>query len=116
MRKWVLFPGRFQPFHDGHEAVVRTLLGRGHSVLIMPMRCMGMDWTENPYRDDEREAMVQQRFAKEIADGVVAVQSIPPIAGVAYGRRPGWEQIKVRLGATTEAISGTKIRQDIGHA
>ncbi len=97
--KTTLFPGRFQPWHQGHGAVVQTLLGLGHQVII------GVRDTEvgpdNPYSMMSRVSVIKYIFSDEPR---VTVRPIPDFDEIAFGREPGWGVHEVRLPADVEAI------------
>ena len=105
-RKVSLVIGRFQPFHDGHKALIQVLLDEGKKV------CVGiMDTTpddENPYSLKERVAMVVEAFG-----GAVECASVPPIAEVCYGRNVGYKVRRVYHGSGTESISASHIRAGV---
>jgi len=98
--------GRFQPFHKGHEAIVRTLLDEGRNV------CIAIRNTEraenNPYSADERVQMIEGYFKNEPRVKIIV---IPDIANVIYGRKVGWGVREIRLSEEIENISATKIRE-----
>jgi len=105
-----LFIGRWQPLHDGHEALIRSVLDTGKPVLVL-MRPGGTD-ADNPYSDDERLAMFRRRFGPEMAGGRLVVVPLPlDINEVCYGRDVGWGVREIRLDSSTEAISGRAIRR-----
>ena len=100
-----LFIGRWQPFHDGHKALIQTALDRGKKVLIA-IRETPLD-EKNPYTVEERAQMIKEALPE------VEVMSIPDIDEVIYGRDVGYKVIQERLSPELEAISGTKIRDSL---
>lgn len=97
-----LVPGRFQPFHDGHAAIVQKLLDEGKNVCIA-LRDTIID-AKNPYSITEREAMIKTKFPN------IKIITIPDIEEVIYGRDVGWGMREIRLSPDLESISATKIR------
>lgn len=56
---FLVFIGRFQPFHRGHEAVVRTALGKAAHVIVLIGSAHRPRCSRNPWSFEEREAMVR---------------------------------------------------------
>lgn len=106
--KYSLMIGRFQPFHDGHEALVRALIKEGKNVCIA-IRSTMRD-KSNPYSIEQRMRMIQDRLKLEIFNRKVVVSVIPDIEEVVYGRKVGWGIREIKLDEKTEEISATKIR------
>ena len=107
--QYSLMIGRFQPFHKGHEALVRKVLDEGKNVCIS-LRDTPID-EANPYSVNERINMVKQVFPGEIKTGRVEISVIPDIDEVVYGRNVGWSSREIHLDEKTESISATKIRE-----
>ena len=111
-----LFIGRFQPFHDGHRALINSVLDEGKDVIIA-IRDTPVSETD-PYSVQARRAMIRDAFPDEHR---VEIMEIGDIAEICYGRDVGYTFREIRLDAATEAISGTAIRQasrssgDAGH-
>lgn len=106
--KYSFMIGRFQPFHDGHEAMIRNLLEDNKNVCIA-IRSTMRD-KQNPYSIEQRMRMIQDRLKLEIFNRKVVVSVIPDIEEVVYGREVGWGIREIKLDKKTEAISATKIR------
>ncbi|MBI5226710.1 adenylyltransferase/cytidyltransferase family protein [Candidatus Micrarchaeota archaeon] len=62
-RLTVVFPGRFQPFHNGHYHVLKRLLGRYN--VIVAIGCADLQNEDNPFSADERKKMIQASFQKK---------------------------------------------------
>lgn len=101
--KYSLLIGRFQPFHDGHAAMVDALLAEGKHVCIA-LRDTPLD-ASNPYTPEERQEMIRARYGDRVKTIVV-----PDIEEVVYGRDVGYSIRQLHLGAEIESISATKIR------
>lgn len=54
----LVFIGRFQPFHNGHLAVVRHALDHGDQVLVLAGSAFRPRSTRDPFTADERAAMI----------------------------------------------------------
>ena len=102
--KYSLFIGRWQPFHDGHKALIQKVLDEGKQVCVA-VRDTPLSETD-PYTAEERVKMIQDAFPQ------AKVIVIPDIFEVVYGRRVGYGIRELHLDEKTEAISGTKIRHD----
>ena len=99
-----LIIGRFQPFHDGHYALIQTLLDEGKDVVVA-VRDTPFN-KDNPYSVFERRQMIHHA----LGDGVVTVV-IPDIEEVIYGRKVGWKIREIILDEGTQEISATAIRK-----
>ncbi len=101
-------PGRWQPLHDGHVALIRTLLAEGRLVVIGIMDTPIS--TRNPHTLATRKAMFRKAFKRELDQGLLRLLPMPWVDEVVYGRDVGWRCREVRLDEETEAISGTGLR------
>jgi len=100
-----LFIGRYQPFHEGHQKLIGSVLKEGKKVLIA-VQDRPFD-EKNPYNMEERILRIKEFYKNEPNVEVIA---IPGIAEVCYGRDVGWGIRRIRLDQQTEEISATKIR------
>jgi cytidyltransferase-like protein len=112
MAKYSLFIGRYQPLHEGHIKLIRTVLDEGKNVLVA-LRDVE-DKTNDPYSVAERMVMFEKEFPEEIASKQMVVIGTPDIEEVCYGRKVGWGMREIVLDAETQAISATKIREERG--
>lgn len=101
-----LFPGRFQPFHDGHEAVVRQLLEDGHQVVIGVRDTM--KGPDNPYSMEWRIMAIARIFEDEPD---VDVWPMPDFEFLAHGRDPGWRLVRVNVSASLAEIKARDLRR-----
>ena len=99
-----LFIGRWQPFHDGHKALIDRVLSEGKEVLIA-IRDTEIS-EDNPYTVEERRSMIEAVYGN-----AVEVIVIPDIDEVCYGRKVGYRIREIRLSEEIEKISGTEIRR-----
>lgn len=63
MKTCVLFPGRFQPFHNGHVWVVKNIIDlcktSGHDTIVFGLgSCQSQRTQRNPFTVDERENII----------------------------------------------------------
>lgn len=103
--KYSLFIGRYQPLHEGHIKLIRSVIAEGKNVCVA-LRDTEID-NNNPYSTIERIAM----FNKLLPEVKVIV--IPDIEEVCYGREVGWGIREIRLDKEIENISATKIRKSM---
>ena len=108
-QKSSLFVGRWQPFHQGHKALVETILKRGKPVVIA-IRDTEIDHN-NPFSTFERWSMIQKALA-EYGD-LVKIIVIPDINEICYGRDVGYGIRKIDLDQQLENISGTENRKQL---
>jgi len=109
VKKCSLFVGRWQPFHEGHKALIETVLKKGKPVVIA-IRDTAIDH-KNPYTTYERWSAIQNVF-KEYGD-LVKIVIIPDIDEICYGRDVGYKIRKINLPSRVTRISGTKTRNKI---
>ena len=102
----VLFPGRFQPFHAGHQEVVRQLLEGGDDVII-GIRDTDIN-EQNPYTAEARMQAIKYLYAKEPR---VSVRVIPDFDWIAAGRDPGWWLAYVEVDEEIANIRARDLRQ-----
>ena len=101
--KYSLFIGRYSPLHDGHKALIQSVLNEGKNVLVA-IRDTLISNTD-PFTYEEREKMFREHFGDK-----VKVIKIDDIEEIVYGRSVGWGIREVRLSPEIESISATKIR------
>lgn len=62
---YLVFIGRFQPFHDGHQAVVRHALTLAKNVMILIGSANCPRTLKNPFTYEERVGMILNAFGNE---------------------------------------------------
>ena len=106
-KKWVMFPGRWQPLHNGHLTIMNQTIEEGKNVWI------GIRDTEispsNPYDVSQRLEMIKRAFGPLYGPRVIA-SVIPDIEGIRYGRGVGYFVEQVEVPKEISEISATKIR------
>jgi cytidyltransferase-like protein len=103
-----LLIGRYQPFHDGHKALIEEGLRRVGQVCIAVRETQGTD-EKNPFDFHA----VKQRIEVAMAPyrGRVMIVRIPNITNVFYGRDVGYNVERLVLDEGIEQISATNIRK-----
>ena len=101
-----LFVGRYQPFHDGHRALIAEGIRRVGQACIA-VRSMQPD-EKNPYSFEYVRSRIESRL-REFAGRFVVVE-VPNITHVFYGRDVGYAVERIDLDAATQAISATDVR------
>lgn len=64
-RDALVFIGRFQPFHNGHKAVIDRALELAHKVVVVVGSSFSARNSRNPFTFDERKEMISSVFPKE---------------------------------------------------
>jgi len=132
-----LFVGRFQPFHNGHVAALRFILGECDEVIIMVGSAQFENTLVNPFSADERMEMIKAvlkaaNFEKKCAvvpvpdindhsKWVSHVKSLVPPFDVVYSNHELTQKLFKAAGITVkpipfyrrEELEGTKIRRAI---
>ena len=102
-KKYALFIGRWQPFHNGHKYLIDEALSRGENV------CVAIRDTEisdsNPYTAGQRVEMLRRVYGSRIE-----VIVIPDINSINIGRNVGYDVNFVEPPADIGKISGTNVR------
>lgn len=60
-----VFIGRFQPFHVGHESVIREALNQAKEVIVVVGSSFAARNIRNPFTFEERKAMIESVFPQE---------------------------------------------------
>lgn len=105
-----LFVGRFQPFHDGHLALIHEGLRRVGQVCIAVRDTGGTD-SKNPFDFEYVRARIEH--AMRACEGRFVVVPLPNVTHVFYGRDVGYAVERIELDADIEAISATRMRQQM---
>jgi nicotinamide mononucleotide adenylyltransferase len=97
--KRALFIGRWQPFHDGHEIIIREALAKGPVAIGVRQTDIDMD---NPMPVQCRITQIQETLEGED----VVVFAVPDIASIHIGRDVGYE-----VHRDVRGISGSEERR-----
>ena len=110
-KKYSLFIGRWQPWHDGHQWLIDQRLNEGKNVCIA---IRDVETNENqPWESNVIKQNLDRRFIREIREGKIKITIIPDIESVNYGRGVGYEIIEHVPPDTVKEISATKIREQM---
>lgn len=102
-----LLLGRYQPWHEGHEALKEKAHERTEQVVVGVRHTHGTSEKDPlPY-----EVVAQRIRAKTRSPFVV---KMPNITNIVYGRDVGYKIEQVDLGAEIHAISATEKRKELG--
>ncbi len=102
--------GRYQPWHEGHQALKEEAHKRTDQVLV---------GVRNTYGTSEKDPLtyeeVQQYIHEDIGrDGSSLVMRLPNITNIVYGRDVGYKIEHVDLPPEIQAISATQKRKELG--
>ncbi|MFH1791060.1 MAG: adenylyl-sulfate kinase [Candidatus Omnitrophota bacterium] len=102
-KRYALFIGRWQPFHNGHKYIIDEALKQGKDV------CVAIRNTEisekNPYTVEQREQMIFRVYGDSVKTIV-----LPDIESINIGRNVGYGVNRVDPPADIMKISGTNVR------
>ena len=104
-----VFIGRYQPYHQGHIALIRQKLDGGVPCLIL-VRDIPPD-PKNPFTTEQTIGMIRKYHASKGDD--VEVMKIPDIESVNWGRGVGYEMNEFFPPENIGWISATKIRDSV---
>jgi len=102
-----LLLGRYQPWHEGHHALLEKAYDRTEQVLIAVRDTQGTS---------EKDPLSYQQVAGHIVSSVprAFVVKVPNITNIVYGRDVGYKIEQVDLGSEIHAISATQKRKEMG--
>lgn len=111
--KYHAYIGRWQSPHLGHKWLIDQNLKAGKPVLIL-IRDVEVN-ENNPFTAQEVEQMLRTAFFDECMRGEVAIQIIPDIHSINYGRGVGYEVncLESQCPPEIKRISATEIRRQI---
>jgi hypothetical protein len=102
-----LMLGRYQPWHEGHQALKEKAHERTEQVLIAVRDTQGTS-EKDPFSFEQVAGQIVGRNAGSF------VMKVPNITNIVYGRDVGYKIEQVDLGADIHAISATQKRQELG--
>jgi predicted ATPase len=101
--------GRYQPWHEGHQALKEEAHKRTKQVLV---------GVRNTYKTSEKDPLKYDEVATYIQQDNpfkdTLVLRLPNITNIIYGRDVGYKIEQVDLGANIHAISATQKRKEMG--
>lgn len=77
MRDALVFIGRFQPFHNGHKAVIDAALEQAHEVVVVVGSSFAARNIRNPFTFQERKAMIEAVYPRGRTDRTTRVKVVP---------------------------------------
>ncbi len=102
-KRYALFIGRWQPFHNGHKFLIDQALARGKHV------CVAIRDTEisekNPFTVEQRKEMIWRVYGDAVRTIV-----IPDIESINIGRKVGYDVNRIDPPEEVAKISGTNVR------
>lgn len=101
-----LLLGRYQPWHDGHSALMAEGLKRTNQVVVA-VRSSYKTSEKDPFSYSEVKQFIESKENKPF------VLQFPNITNIIYGRDVGYEIEKVDLSSDLQAISATSIRSKL---
>ena len=110
-KRYSMFIGRFQPFHDGHKWLLEQRLKLGKKVCVAVMDIHETEPEKNPYTYYEVMMKIEKEMTDYMNNGLLKIISIPPIESVNYGREVGYDVIEHIPPKEIEKISATNIRK-----
>ena len=105
-KKYAIFVGRFQPYHQGHISLIMQKINEGIPALIM-VRDIAPD-AKNPFTTEQTVEMIEKYHAAKGHD--VQVMIIPDMESVNFGRGVGYEINEFTPPENIGWISATGIR------
>jgi adenylylsulfate kinase len=105
-----LFVGRYQPFHDGHKALIVEGIRRVGQVCIA-VRDTHETNKENPFGFEYVRSRIEHGLREY--EGRFVVVPVPNITNVFYGRDVGYTVEQINLDSEIEGISATEQRRKL---
>ena len=106
-----LFVGRYQPFHDGHKALIAEGIRRVGQACIAVRDTQGVD-EKNPFHFEYVRARLDNGLRE--FEGRYVVVPMPNITSIFYGRDVGYAIERIDLDENVQSISATDLRQRLG--
>ena len=110
-KKYALYIGRWQTWHDGHEWLIRQQLEKGKNVCIA-IRDVELDENNPKTAHQVLRELTTVPFIMDNLDKIF-VTIIPDIESVNYGRGVGYDVIYHEPPSEIEKISGTELRKGL---
>jgi nicotinamide riboside kinase len=101
--------GRWQPWHDGHQALFEEIIKKTGQVNIQVRDVQGVD--DNPFDFETVKSNIEAALAGY--GDRVKITLVPNITNICYGRGVGYRIEEVVLPEHIQEISATKIREDM---
>jgi adenylylsulfate kinase len=108
-----LFVGRYQPFHDGHKALIAEGIRRVGQACIAVRDTQGVD-EKNPFHFEYVRARLDNGLRE--FEGRYVVVPMPNITSIFYGRDVGYTIERIDLDEKIQSISATELRRRQGRS
>lgn len=111
--------GRWQPWHDGHQALFKRCILKTGQVIIQVRDVEGasggIGQDDNPFDWDEVCKNIESGLSKDgFSRGVdYEIMLVPNITNISYGRGVGYAFEEEIFDEATHSISATKIRENL---
>ena len=111
--------GRWQPWHDGHQALFKRCILKTGQVIIQVRDVEGasggIGQDDNPFNWDEVCKNIESGLSKDgFSRGVdYEIMLVPNITNISYGRGVGYAFEEEIFNEATHSISATKIRENL---
>ena len=105
-----LFIGRYQPFHEGHRALIVEGLKRVGQACIAVRSTHGID-DSNPFHFEYVKSRIEHGLRE--FEGRFTIIPVPNVSHVFYGRDVGYAIERINLDECVEGISATKLRKKL---
>jgi bifunctional NMN adenylyltransferase/nudix hydrolase len=110
---FLVFIGRFQPFHMGHAYVVQNALRQAKKVIILCGSAFQPRSIRNPWNETEREEMIRNCFSSEENTRLI----ILPVIDVIYNTALWVQNVQSTVNKVIEAEMLPKVKVGlIGHS
>ena len=111
--------GRWQPWHDGHQALFKRCVAKTGQVVIQVRDVQGASGgdgqDDNPFNWDEVCKNIEVALLKDdVKRGIeYEIMLVPNIVNITYGRGVGYSFEEEVFESSVTEISATKIRQKL---
>ena len=111
--------GRWQPWHDGHQALFKRCIAKTGQVAIQVRDVQGASGgdgqDDNPFNWDEVCANIENDLEKHkfFRGFDYEIMLVPNITNITYGRGVGYSFEEETFDEETSSISATKIRSNM---
>jgi hypothetical protein len=102
--------GRYQPWHEGHEALKDEAHKRTDQVLVGVRNTYGTS-EKDPLTYEEVVGYIRENSKERMG---TLILRLPNITNIVYGRDVGYKIEKVELSQELQAISATQKRKELG--
>ncbi len=102
--------GRYQPWHEGHEALKDEAHKRTDQVLVGVRNTHGTS-EKDPLTYEEVERYIRSNSKERVG---TLILRLPNITNIVYGRDVGYKIEQVHLSPELQAISATQKRKELG--